>query len=459
MQVDFNRKQVSVSERLNDIKERYGEHSDQYLTACNICYSIGLTAVNLAENITQRLPMLVGNKVRLEPNKMQDNDFFRFAGTNRFSWNQSKEFYDALFKDKGKYATLSDLMKNLQDMKHNNPDYAWLNEIPEAITKQAMKDLLKAYQKYYKERKTAGFDPKEPDKYKPKFKKRGKCIESFYQRTDNIHKTDDTHIKITGIKKPVKCTVLRGIDLPEHIQNPRITFDGKYWYLSYSYEIDDADIIEDPQREVLAVDLGIKDLAITSNGKHYRNINKDPEIKRLRKRLKHIQQLISRKYEANAVMDKNGKKVYHKTNNIKKLEHTEKMIYRRIRNIQQTYMYEVINSMLRTKARTIVLEDLNVKGMMQNPKLAKAIQEERLYEFRHIMKYKCERNGTELVIAVRWFPSSKRCCCCGNIKHDLKLKDRTYVCDACGLVMDRDENAALCLEQYPSMIKRRLKAA
>ncbi|MCR5236234.1 MAG: transposase [Lachnospiraceae bacterium] len=420
--------------------------------------------------------MLIGKKVCLQPNKAQAEAFSRFAGTGRFAWNESLAFYMSVFRDEGRYATLSDMIHHLQELKHNDSDYAWLNAVPEAITKQAIKDLLKAFKSYYNKRKQPGYVPytreqiehaarigKELTGYDqqghPKFKKRGKCMESFYQRTDNVHKTDDTHIKITGIKKPVRCTALQGIDLPEHIQNPRITFNGKYWYLSYSYEVDDADVIEDPQREVLAVDLGIKDLAITSDGKHYRNINKDPEIKRLRKRLKHIQRLISHKYEANAVTDKNGKKVYHKTNNIKKLEHTERMIYRRIRNIQQAYMYEVINSMLRTKARTVVLEDLNVKGMLQNPKLAKAIQEERLYEFRRIMGYKCERNGTELVIADRWFPSSKRCSCCGNIKHGLKLRDRTYICDVCGLVMDRDENAALNLEQYPGIIKGRSKAA
>lgn len=141
----------------------------------------------------------------LQLNKEQEHEFFKFAGTNRFAWNQSKDFYDTLFKDKGEYAKLSDLMHHLQDMKHNNPNYAWLNDVPEAITKQSMKDLLKAYKEFYKKRKS-DYDAKNPNKFKPKFKKRGKCVESFYQRTDNIHKTDDSHIKITGIKKPVKCS-------------------------------------------------------------------------------------------------------------------------------------------------------------------------------------------------------------------------------------------------------------
>lgn len=398
--------------------------------------------------------MLVGKRVRLEVNKTQNAVCFRFAGTDRFAWNESLAFYEKLYKEKGNYASLSDMMKHLQDLKHNNPEYAWLNDIPEAITKQAMKDLLKAYKRFYKDRKKNKFDPKNPEKYKPKFKKRGKSKASFYQRTDNIHKTDDNHIKITGIKTPVKCTALRGVDLPKHIQNPRITYDGKYWYLSYSYEIEDTGVIENPERESLGIDLGIKDLAICSDGKHFRNINKDKRLKALRKRLKKIQRQISRKYEAGAAIDKNGKKVFHKTANIKRLEQQQRLIYRRISNIQKAYMYKVINAVVRTKPQTIVLEDLNVRGMMQNPKLARAVQEQNLSEFRRIMTYKCEQHGIDLVLADRWYPSSKTCSNCGAIKKDLKLTDRTYHCDCCGMTIDRDDNASINLEHYPKMMTK-----
>lgn len=390
--------------------------------------------------------MLVGKVVRLQPNKEQIQSFLQFAGTNRFAWNECKSYYDKVFKEETRYATLSDMTKHLQDLKYNNPDYAWLNDTPEAITKQAIKDLLKSYKKAYQDRKK---NKTADSKYFPKYKKRGKCEESFYQRTDNIHKTDDSHIKITGIKKPVKCANLKGIDLLDHIQNPRVKFDGKYWYLSYSYEIEPEQIAS--IRDTLGIDLGIKDLAIFSNGEHYENINKDKTIKMLRKRLKHIQRQISRKYEANAVNDKNGKKIYHKTKNIEQLEQTERLLYRRISNIQKTYMYEVINAAVRTKPQSIVLEDLNVKGMLQNPRLARAIQEENLSRFRQILTYKCERYGINLVIADRYYPSSKTCSSCGNIKHNLKLSDRTYKCECCGLVIDRDYNAALNLEKYPKI--------
>ena len=390
--------------------------------------------------------MLVGKVVRLQPNKEQVQSFLQFAGTNRFAWNECKSYYDKVFKEENRYATVSDMMKHLQGLKHNNPDYVWLNDIPEAITKQAIKDLVKAYKKAYQDRKKNKFAD---SKFFPKYKKRGKCEESFYQRTDNIHKTDNSHIKITGIKKPVKCSNIKGVDLPKHIQNPRIKFDGKYWYLSYSYEIKSEQIVS--ERDTLGIDLGIKDLAIFSNGERYRNINKDKTIKMIRKRLKHIQRQISCKYEANAVTNKNGKKIYHKTKNIEKLEQVERLLYRRISNIQKTYMHEVINEAVRTKPQTIVLEDLNVKGMLQNPRLARAIQEENLSRFRQILTYKCEQHGINLVIANRWYPSSKTCSSCENIKHNLKLSDRTYKCECCGLTIDRDYNAALNLEKYPKI--------
>lgn len=393
--------------------------------------------------------MILGKVVRLEPNKEQLNKFFQFAGTNRFAWNMCKARYDSAYKEDGVYLNESDLRKYLQNLKYNDPAYAWLNSIPEATTKRSIKDLLKAYQKFYKSRKKNIFDPKHPDKGKPKFKRKGRCQESFYQRTDTIHKTDDTHIKITGIKKPVKCTALRGVDLPEHILNPRIKYDGRYWYLSYSYEVDDADIAADKDSlsDDLGIDLGIKDFAILSDGKHFANINKSSEVKRLRKRLKHLQKQVSRKYEANATTDKNGKKVYHKTNNIKKLERHIKLIYRRIKNILTTYMYEVAKAVVKTKPQAITIEDLNVKGMMQNPHLARAVQEECFYRFRQILTYKCQLNGIELRLADRWYPSSKTCSCCATVKHDLKLTDRTYICPVCGFTYDRDENAAINLSR------------
>jgi putative transposase len=393
--------------------------------------------------------MLRGKKVCLQPNKKQEEMFFVFSGTSRFAWNESLAYYERMHEETGEYARLRDLMKHLQQLKHEKEEYSWLNEVPEAITKQAMKDLLKAFKSFYDRRRTEGYDPKEPGRNRPKFKKKGKCQESFYQRTDNIHKTDDSHVKITGIRSPVKCKGLRGISLPERIQNPRISYDGKYWYLSYSYETEEEKMI--PEREAIGIDLGISEYAVTSDGVHYGNINKRSSVKKLRKRLKRLQRDVSRKYEKNCTSDDKGRKRYHKTNNIRRKEKQIQLAYRRIRNIQKTYMYEVVKSVMRTKPQMIVMEDLDVKGMMQDPKIARHLQKENLSEFRRILTYKCEQKGIGLITADRWYPSSRKCSHCGSIKHDLKLSDRTYVCDRCGMIMDRDENAAVNLERYPEI--------
>jgi transposase, IS605 orfB family len=390
--------------------------------------------------------MILGKKVRLEPNKSQTVLFRQFSGASRFAWNYSKALYETIWKTEGRYATIKELMKNLQDLKYNNPDYEWLNSIPEAITKQSMKDLLKAYKAAFTKRKQDSSKTK--NKYLPKFKKKTKD-NSFYQRTDKIHKVGDTHIKITGVKKPVKCKALRGIDLPEHILNPRVTFDGKYWYLSYSFEVNTPVTPHIPTIDKLGIDLGIKDLAILSNGVHYPNINKTRTVNILRKRLQRLQRQISRKYELNVVY-KDGKKIYHKTSNIKKLERQLVLINRRITNIRNTYMYGVVNSLLKIKAGSIHLEDLNIRGMLQNPKIAKAIQEQNLHKFKQILTYKCKQNNIPLYLVDRWHPSSKLCSCCGWCNNNLKLTDRVFRCSNCGLVLDRDENASLNIANCPS---------
>ena len=150
--------------------------------------------------------MIIGKKAALQPNKEQEQAFFRFSGTGRFVWNLSLAYW----RDHDHNVTLKELMKNLQEMKEKE-EYQWIKETPEAVTKQEMKDLLRAAKDYRKE-----------NKGEPKFKKKGKCRIAFYQRTDTLHKCDDTHIKITGIRQPVRCKGLKGTELPERILNPRV---------------------------------------------------------------------------------------------------------------------------------------------------------------------------------------------------------------------------------------------
>ena len=186
----------------------------------------------------------------------------------------------------------------------------------------------------------------------------------------------------------------------------------------------------------------MKDLAICSNGMTFKNINKTKEVKRLKKVLKRKQRQCSRKYEQN----KKGKE-YVKTNNIIKLEKEIRLLHRRLTNIRSNHIHQATNKIVKTKPSRVVMETLNIKGMMKNRHLLKAIAEQCLYEFKRQIQYKCEKYGIEFVEADKWFPSSKTCSCCGAIKKDLKLKDRVYQC-SCGLKIDRDLNASINLSRY-----------
>jgi len=216
---------------------------------------------------------------------------------------------------------------------------------------------------------------------------------------------------------------------------------GKY-YVSVLCDVIDRNDYSNYTNEGIGIDLGVKDLAIVSNiDKPYKNINKSKIIRQLKKKLKRIQRQVSRKYE----MNKDGKK-FIKTKNIIKLESKIRHIYQQLTNIRLNYIHNITNNLVKNKPEYIVIEDLNVKGMMKNKHLAKAVQEQCFYEFRKQLTYKCLWNNIELRIVDRFYPSSKLCSECGRIKKDLKLSDRIYVCNECGIEIDRDKNASINLK-------------
>lgn len=191
------------------------------------------------------------------------------------------------------------------------------------------------------------------------------------------------------------------------------------------------------------MDLGIKNLAICSNGMTYKNINKTNKVKKIEKRKRRLQRSISRRYEKN----KKGKS-YCKTSNIIKREKELLKVIKRLTNIRQNYLHQITSEIVKRKPSFICIEDLNVKGMMKNKHLSKVIQQQKFYEFKRQIEYKSKLYNIVLIIADRFYPSSKICSCCGNIKKDLKLKDRTHKCNICNLVIDRDYNASLNLKKY-----------
>lgn len=368
--------------------------------------------------------MLVSRRLRLKPTKEQEVWLNAQAGVARFIYNWSLSYKIEQYKNFGISVGQKEVMREITDMKYTD-EFPWLQEYSSETIKQAVKDMLHAYKSFF-QRGCRGY---------PKFKKKGRCKESFYVRYDRLYSYDVKHLVIPSLKTKMKvfesCVITKG-----SIKNPRVSFDGKYWYLSYSYEVEP--LSEKLTNEVIGIDLGIKDLAVCSNGVLYRNINKCFNIQKLEIRKRRLQRKLSRMYEKNKQGDK-----FIKTNNIRKLEHKLRLIDRKLSNIRKTYIHTVTMQIVKTKPSCIVLEDLNIRGMLKNKYLAKSIQGQLWYFFRQCIKYKSQfYGGIKVMIAKRNYPSSKKCSNCGHIKKFLSLSDRTYICHKCGLKIDRDLNAS-----------------
>lgn len=378
-------------------------------------------------------------KVQLKPNNKQKTKLFQMADASRFAYNWALAREKENHEQGNKFLNDSVLRKEFTQLKKQN-GFKWLNLISNNVMKQAIKDACDAYVKFFK-----GYS-----KF-PKFKSKRKSKPSFYQDTMKIQFTA-THVKLEKIAKSTKKNKaqLNWIKLAEKSRipfgegikyyNPRITFDGLNWWISVGV---DSEINYYPtQSDGIGIDLGIKDLAVTSDNEVFKNINKTKEVKRLEKKKRRLQRKVSRKYQYN----KKGVR-YKKTCNIIKSEKQLLKIHQRLTNIRHNYLHQITSTIVNRKPKFIVLEDLNVTGMMKNKHLSKAIQQQSLYEFKRQIEYKCNWSNVEFILADRWFPSSKLCSCCGMIKKDLKLSDRTYSCD-CGNVIDRDFQASINLKAY-----------
>ena len=362
---------------------------------------------------------------------------FQYAGCARFAYNWAISREQENHKLGNKFSSDNELRKEFTQFKKHK-EYQWLSKISNNVTKQAIKDACNSYKRFFK-----GLS-----KY-PKFKSKKNSKQSFFQDGFKIQFTD-THVKVEGFassKRPNKQK-LNWIKLCEKgriptnckYMNPRFTFDGLYWYVSVSVEVDDETCI--PSNEGIGIDLGLKDLAICSDGNTYTNINKTNKVKKIEKRKRRLQRSISRKYNIN----KKGES-YEKTSNIIKRQKELLKVIKRLTNIRRNYLHQTTSEIIKRKPSFICIEDLNVSGMMKNRRLSKAVQQQSFYEFRRQIEYKSAWNNIPVIIADRFFPSSKLCSCCGMIKKDLKLSDRIYKC-ACGNVIDRDFQASLNLKAY-----------
>ena len=388
-------------------------------------------------------------KIQLKPNNKQQTRFFQYANAARFAYNWAIEKQKENYENGGKFISDGELRKQLKKKKKQD-DFLWLNKISNNVTKQAIKDACNAYKNFFK-----GLA-----KY-PKFKSKKHTVPSFYQDVLKI-KFTSTHVKIEGIaqsRRPnkqklnwVKMSEKNRIPTSCKYYNPRIKFDGLNWWLTIGVDFEEQKTNQN-SNDGIGIDLGIKNLAICSDNNIYRNINKTKKVKQIKKKKCRLQRSISRKYENN----KKGES-YYKTNNVIKSEKKLLKLNHKLTNIRTNYLHQTTSEIVKREPSFIVIEDLNVKGMMKNRHLSKSIQDQKFYEFRRQITYKSEWNNIQLIVADRWFPSSKLCSCCGYIKKDLKLSDRIYVCKECGNIIDRDYQAALNLKQYGENVLK-LKSA
>ena len=364
-------------------------------------------------------------KVKLKLNNKQKTRLFKNASVSRFAYNLTLEIQEENYKKGNKFLSDSEVRKIITKRKQN--DLAWLYEYDCDIVKQAVKDACRAYKKFFNKKAK-----------KPKFKSAKLTKPSFYVDGWKL-KIENGYVKIplcTKIKLYEKDYIPEGLNY----QNPRITFDGIYWWLSVGLpiEIEQYELTD----EIIGIDLGLKELATCSNGMVFHNVSKSKEYRKINKFLKQKQRQVSRKYE----MNKQGNK-FIKTSNIKKLERRIQKKRIKLDNIKKDYFHKSSTALVRTKPKAIVLEDLNVAGMRKNKHLSHSLQETSISTFKQMLISKAESHGIEVVLADRFYPSSQICSHCGS-RRSIKLSERTYKCPVCGLEIDRDLNASINLKHY-----------
>ena len=376
--------------------------------------------------------LLKSFKTEINPTEEQKARIRRTIGTCRYVYNFYLGHNKALHDNGEKFMTGKDFSLWLNnEYIPDNPDKTWIREVYSKAVKKSIEDGCAAFTRFFKHQSDF-----------PKFKKKGKSdVKMYFVRNNPKDCQCERHrLKIPTLgwvrikEKGYIPTTKDGY----MIRSGTVSVKAGRFYVSVLVEIPDINI-DNNSNEGIGIDLGLKDFAIVSNGKTYRNINKSAGLKKLEKQLIREQRSLSRKYENL----KKGKSTQRA--NIQKQKLKVQKLHHKMDNIRTDYINKTIAEIVKTKPSYITIEDLNVKGMMKNRCLSKAVASQKFYEFRTRLKAKCDENGIELRVADRFYPSSKTCHHCGSIRKNLKLSDRIYRCE-CGYVADRDLNAALNLK-------------
>ena len=376
--------------------------------------------------------MLKSFKTEINPTEEQKARIRKTIGTCRYVYNFYLGHNKALHDDGEKFMTGKSFSLWLNnEYIPDNPDKTWIREVYSKAVKKSIEDGCTAFTRFFKHQSDF-----------PKFKKKGKSdVKMYFVRNNPKDCQCERHrLKIPTLgwvrikEKGYIPTTKDGY----MIRSGTVSVKAGRFYVSVLVEIPDVNI-NNNLNEGIGIDLGLKDFAIISNGKTYRNINKSAGLKKLEKQLIREQRSLSRKYENL----KKGESTQRA--NIQKQKLKVQKLHHKMDNIRTDYINKTIAEIVKTKPSYITIEDLNVKGMMKNRCLSKAVASQKFYEFRTRLKAKCDENGIELRVADRFYPSSKTCHHCGSVRKNLKLSDRIYRCE-CGYVADRDLNAALNLK-------------
>ena len=373
-------------------------------------------------------------KIELKLTNEQKIQVNKTIGTERFIYNEYIKYNQEQYELGNKFVSAFDFSKYINNVYlPNNPDKKWIKDVSSKSVSKAMVYGEKAFKNFFKG--LSGF---------PVFKKKGKNELGAYFVKDNKKDFEFYRhkIKIPTLKF-VRVKEYGYIPKNANIKSGTISKVTDRYFLSLVMEVDDIVKTENKSIKGLGVDLGIKDTAVCSDGRIFKNINKTKKVKKLKKKIKREQRKMSRSIE----YSKSNKIKLKECKNFNKKKLKVQRLFYRLNCIRYDYNNKIVNEITRTKLKYITIENLKVSNMMKNKHLSKAIQEQNFYAIRTKLINKCKERNIELRLVDTFYPSSKTCSCCGEIKKDLKLNDRIYKCCNCGLEIDRDYNASINLEK------------
>ena len=373
-------------------------------------------------------------KIELKLTVSQKIKVCQTIGTERFIYNEYIKYNQEQYKLGNKFVSANDFSKYINNIYlPNNPDKRWIKDVSSKSVKQAMIYGEQAFKRFFKG--LTAF---------PVFKKKGRNELGAYFVKNN--KTD-----FEFCRHKIKIPTLKFVRVKEYgyipknanIKSGTISKIADRYFLSLVMEVEDTIKETNTSTKGLGIDLGIKDTAICSDGRVFKNINKTKKVKKIKKKLKREQRKMARSVE----YSKSNKIKLKELKNFNKKKLKVQRLFYRLNCIRDDYNNKMVDEITRTKLKYITIENLKVSNMMKNKHLSKAIQEQNFYNIRTKLMNKCKERNIELRLVDTFYPSSKTCSCCGSIKKDLKLNDRIYKCSNCGLEIDRDYNASINLEK------------